>query len=104
MGYFLQHWNATRPTAILQNFNRIASYSSDPKSVFWPDKVGQVWIHEPFSLPGSRSVTVSAQEQFEGRADWCVYVVHLYNLFKYRIPYDPRVQKHPVIDWVYELL
>lgn len=101
MGYFSQHWNATKPTAILQNFNRIASYSPDPKSIFWPDKVGQVWVHEPFSLSGGRSVTVSAQDQLEGRADRCVYVVHLYNLFKHRIPYDPRVQKHSVINWVH---
>lgn len=103
MGYFSQHWNAKKPVAILQDFNRIASYSSDPKSIFWPDKVGQVWVHEPFSLPGSRSVTISAQDQLEGRADRCVYVVHLYNLFKHRIPYDPRVQKHPVIKWVHQL-
>ena len=100
LAYFSQHWNASKPTAILQDFNRIASFSSDPKSVFWPDKVGQVWLHQPFSLPGSRTMTISTQEQLTGRAHQCVYVVHLYNLFKHRIAYDPRVHDHSVIAWV----
>ena len=102
MAYFSQHWNASKPVAILEDFNRIASFSSDPKSVFWPDKVGQVWVHEPFSLPNSRSVTVSAEDQLNGQAHQCVFVVHLYNLFKHRIPYDPRVHTHPLINWVHQ--
>lgn len=101
MTYFSQHWNASKPMEILQSFNRVASYSSDPKSIFWPDKVGQVWMHEPVSLPGSRSTIVSAQDQLEDRADRCVYVVHLYNLFRHRIAYDPRVHNHPTLTWVH---
>ena len=100
VAYFSQRWNASQPTVILRDFNRIASFNSDPKSVFWPDKVGQVWLHQPFSLSGSKTVTTSSQEQLMGQAHRCVFVVHLYNLFKHRIAYDPRVHDHPVIAWV----
>lgn len=100
LAYFSQHWNASQPTIILRDFNRIASFSSDPKSVFWPDKVSQVWLHQPFSLSGSKTETISSQEQLMGQAYRCVFVVHLYNLFKHRIAYDPRVHDHPVFAWV----
>ena len=80
MAYFSQHWNASRPTAILEAFNKIASFSSDPKSVVWPDRVGQVWLHKPFSLSGSKTVSNTDHSYGHLHAHPCVNVVHFYNL------------------------
>ena len=87
MNYFQSHWNASGPTDVLKRFSKVASFSQDPKSIFWPDKVGQVWLHKPESLPGSKvtKVTINNGRIHEPN---CVFIVHLYNLFKTRIPED----------------
>ncbi len=92
ISFLQQHWNESNPSDVLKYFNKVVTFSQDPKSIFWPDKVGQVWLHTPFlyHLPGSRVAAVSIDEsQAEVvHANNCVYVVHLYNLFNHRIPND----------------
>ena len=83
--YFRQHWDAAEPTEVMQNFTKVISFHKDPKSIFVPDKVGQVWMHLPFSLADSKSVTVQVSEEgFDSLQD-CIFVVHFPNLFGQRI-------------------
>ena len=83
--YFQQHWEVAEPTEVLQNFTKVISFHKDPKSIFDPDKVGQVWMHVPFSLAGSKSVSVQVSEDgFDSLQD-CMFVVHFPNLFGQRI-------------------
>lgn len=83
--YFQQHWNASDPTELLQLFSKVVGFSSDPKSIFDPDKVGQVWLHYPFGLSHSQSALVVVSDEAFDLAQDCVFVVHLRNLFEKRI-------------------
>ncbi len=90
LNYFRHHWNASAPTVILKDFDQVMSFSKDPKTLSWPDKVGQVWIHRPHNLNGSTHMYVaidSSSYEVKYPHD-CVFIVHLYNLFKPRIPVD----------------
>ena len=93
MNYFQSHWNASCPTEVLKGFSKVASFSKDPKGIFWPDKVGQVWLHMPESLSGSKISTVRISNDHSRLKEGleCVFIVHLYNLFKTRIPDDSPV-------------
>lgn len=85
MHHFEKHWDASDPVEVLQSFSQVAGDSSDPKSIFNPDKVGQVWLHHPSGLPGSQTALVAVNEdEYELKED-CVFVVHLRNLFEKRI-------------------
>ena len=83
--FFQQHWDASAPTEMMQNFTKITNFHRDPKSIFHPDKVGQVWLHIPFTLANSKSVSVQVTpEGFDSSKD-CVFVVHFINLFGLRV-------------------
>ena len=85
LDYFKQNWRASDPTEVLQSFSKVVDFNSDPKSVFYPDKVGQVWLHHPFrSLGSEAALVVVSDESFDLTQD-CVFVVHLRNLFETRI-------------------
>jgi len=85
MHHFEKYWDASDPVEVLQSFSQVAGDSSDPKSIFNPDKVGQVWLHQPSGLPGSQTALVAVNEdEYELKED-CVFVVHLRNLFEKRI-------------------
>ena len=79
------------------------TFSKDPKSIFWPDKVSQGWLHTPHLLPGSHSVLVTIDESQRElvHSDNCVYIVHMYNLFKHRIPDDMTSVYNP-LRWLVE--
>jgi len=81
LSYFRHHWNASAPTIILRHFDQIVSFSKDTKTLSWPDKVGQIWIHKPESLNGSNEMYVGIdQTSLEVKHPYgCVFVVHLYN-------------------------
>ena len=88
--YFQRHWNASYPTNVLKDFDKVVGHSRDPKSLFWPDKVGQVWLHMPESLQGSKTtiVSINTTDRYNLDSLDCVIIVHLYNLFKKRVPDD----------------
>ena len=83
--HFEQHWDAAEPTEVLRNFTKVISFHKDPKSIFDVDMVGQVWLHVPFPLAESKSVSVQVSEEgFDSLLD-CAFVVHFPNLFGQRI-------------------
>lgn len=88
--HFQRYWDASAPTQILQSFNKVVGSSSDPKSIFNPDEVGQVWLHTPAGLSGSQTAFEAVSDAalddatLEINQD-CVFVVHLRNLFEMRI-------------------
>lgn len=84
LGFFEQAWDPYNPTDILRNFSTITSFNLDPKSVFDSNKVAQVWLHRPATLPGSTAIDVVSRSESD-LAENCVCVVHLLNLFKDRI-------------------
>ena len=98
LSYLQQHWNESDPTDVLKHFSKVVTFSQDPKSIFWPDKVGQVWLHRPHLLPGSHSVLVTIDETQREVVypDQCIYMVHMYNLFKHRIPDDMTSVYNPL--------
>jgi len=98
LSYLQEHWDESNPTAVLKHWSKVVTFSQDPKSIFWPDKVSQVWLHRPNLLPGSHSVLVTIDETQREvvHADNCVYVVHMYNLFKHRIPDDMTSVYNPL--------
>lgn len=85
MHHFEKYWDASDPLEVLQSFSQVAGDSSDPKSIFNPDKVGQVWLHQPSGLPGSKSALVAVSEDKYDLKQDCVFVVHLRNLFRKRV-------------------
>jgi len=85
MHHFEKHWDALDPVEVLQSFSQVAGDSNDPKSIFNPDKIGQVWLHQPFGLPGSQTALVAVNEDEYDLKQDCVFVVHLRNLFGKRI-------------------
>ena len=99
ISFFAQHWNASDPIAILTVFQSIASYSNDTKSVFWPDRTGQIWLHHPVVLEGSKTTSISTYNAAVD-ANVCAHVVHLYNLFKHRIHIDPRAHQYRILNWI----
>ena len=98
LSYLQQHWDKSNPADVVKHWSKVVTFSQDPKSVFWPDKVSQVWLHRPNLLPGSQSVLVTIDETRQDvvHADDCVYVVHMYNLFKHRIPNDMTSLYNPL--------
>ena len=84
LAYFQSEWDASDPLKVLENFSHVASFNPDPKSVFAPDKVGQVWLHKPAALSSSNVSEVFVASEAE-LTQACVVVIHLPNLFEARI-------------------
>ncbi|KAL0020128.1 hypothetical protein WJX77_004185 [Trebouxia sp. C0004] len=79
--YFQQNWQAADPSKVLRSFRRVTGFNKDPKSVFDPAKIGQVWLHAPFVLSGSVSTDVLIANAATDLALECAFVVHLRDLF-----------------------
>ena len=79
--YFQQNWQAADPSKVLQSFSRVMGFNKDPKSIFDPAKIGQVWLHAPFVLSGSVATDVLIADAATDLAQECAFVVHLRDLF-----------------------
>lgn len=82
--HFHQAWIASRPLEVLSNFSHVTNFHPDPKSIFHPDKVGQVWLHKPAAQPRTAVTEVLITSEAE-LTESCLVVVHLVNLFKSRV-------------------